>query len=373
MENLVIERFKCFRNIHIPLNGMTLFSGANGNGKSTAIQSLLYLRHTMEQTDGKVGVRVGLNNGYCLTLGDSSQVLTRNSEEDTILLEINGENEKHKSYVKYHAGDNELFLTPVKIEMDNISARSAIFAPEFYYLHAERLGPRIKQEIKFYDFQNTGFQGEFTAQLLGDTAFNYSFKVDEKRKFPKENSPRLLQQVNAWLDYLMSGVSVSVFCSPETFSAQILANNSFTKNAPVIAPNIGFGISYVLPILLTSLIAKEGCFLIVENPEAHLHPSAQSKIGQFLSMVAGAGVRVVVETHSDYVINGMQIAVAQGKISPEKVSINFFSLPENHSNSDQPELETLSVNAKGELSSWPKGFFDQTQIDFAELFNIRKG
>ncbi|MDR2117923.1 MAG: DUF3696 domain-containing protein [Tannerellaceae bacterium] len=377
MENLIIRNFKCFSNMPVLLNTLTVFAGANGNGKSTAIQALLYLRRTIEDcarwNDGYYvyqkpnGMNVGLNGAYCLALGNSSQILTRDSEDNTVLLGLDEGDRRFR--VTYQVKDDELFLTPVEVENGLDAASSGLFAREFYYLNAERIGPRIKQDIAFYDFPNTGFQGEMTAQLLGDTSFNYSFKVNSKRKFGEEESPRLQQQLNAWLNYLIPGVAVSASYHIDTLSAQIRLNNPFTKNDPVIAPNIGFGISYVLPVLVTGLIAREGSFMIVENPEAHLHPSAQSKIGRFLAKVANTGVKIIVETHSDHVINGIQVAVAQKEINPEFVTVNFFNQTES---SGQPDLKSISVNGKGELSSWPKGFFDQTQIDFAELFKIRK-
>ena len=120
---------------------------------------------------------------------------------------------------------------------------------------------------------------------------------------------------------------------------------------------------------LEKLIGQKGSMMVVENPEAHLHPAAQSKIGRFLSMVAESGVNVIIETHSDHVLNGIQIACAEKEIKPSIVSVNYF----NHLiDSDQPILETINVNDKGDLSSWPRGFFDQTQIDFAKLFRLRK-
>jgi predicted ATPase len=377
MENLIIKNFKCFHNIEIPINQLTIFAGVNGNGKSTAIQSLLFLRRTIEHCakwdDGNYiyrqsnGLNVELNGSYCLALGSSNHVLSIDSEETVILLGLHKDSKEF--YVKYNMNEGELFLTPSEVKNQR-NKESKLFIQEFYYLNAERIGPKIKQDIKFYDFPNTGFQGELTAQLLGNTDFNYSFKVEDKRKFQEENSPRLFQQVNAWLNYLMPGVTISVVpYDINTLSAQIQLGNHFTKNSSVIAPNIGFGISYVLPILVTGLIAKEGSFMIVENPEAHLHPSAQSRIGRFLAIVANAGVKVIVETHSDHVINGIQIASAKREINPEWITINFFNQTDT---SNQPELESISINSKGELSSWPQGFFDQTQIDFAELFKIRR-
>jgi predicted ATPase len=168
----------------------------------------------------------------------------------------------------------------------------------------------------------------------------------------------------------MKGVKIRVETSPNTLTAQILIENQFTVSDPTLSTNLGFGISYILPIIATGLTAKAGCYFVVENPEAHLHPSAQSRIGRFLAMVASSGVNVIIETHSDHLVNGIQIGVAEKKINNEAVTINYFSHKEK---SIQPDVQPISITDKGELSDWPSGFFDQTQIDFAELFNLRKG
>ncbi|PJJ06890.1 putative ATPase [Flavobacterium sp. 1] len=377
MEYLKIENFKCFYEVDIPINGLTIFAGANGNGKSTAIQSLLFLRRTIEHCaiwennmynfKKPNGLNVELNGSYCLSLGNSSFVLPKDSSKnEAISLGLFNEDEEFN--VTYEIGDDNLGLTPTSV-INEINKLDSLFKQEIYYLNAERIGPRIKQEIRFFDYPTTGYQGEFVAQLIGDTDFNYKFKVEDERINIKLKNPRLEQQVNAWLDYIMPGVSVYATCDKETLSAQVKINNTYTKGEHIIAPNIGFGISYILPIIVTGLIAKKKSFMIVENPEAHLHPSAQSKIGRFLAMVAKSGVKVIVETHSDHFINGIQIACSLNEIDSDIVTINHFSYDEN---SIQPNIDSLSINKKGELSNWPKGFFDQTQIDFAELFDIRK-
>ena len=81
-------------------------------------------------------------------------------------------------------------------------------------------------------------------------------------------------------------------------------------------------------------------------------------------------MNVIVETHSDHIINGLQLAVANKEIKSDLVIINYFSHKEGE---NQPDVLPISVTEKGELSDWPIGFFDQTQIDFAELFKLRKG
>jgi predicted ATPase len=384
MEYLKIENFKCFNEIEIPLNQLTILAGANGNGKSTVIQSILFLRRTIEHcsiwSGGEInryqfseinGLNVELNGPYCLALGNSEEIIPKNSKSNLIKFGISGGIEKFGVSYKNDI-NNSLWLTPSELDSDEYYGKdlNSLFEQEFYYLNAERVGPRVRQDISFFDFPNTGFKGEYVAQLIGDTNFNYTFEVEENRRNSNSKSKRLEQQVNAWLDYIMPGVSVSASYDINTLSAQIKISNNYTIGESTIATNIGFGISYVLPIIVSGLIAKRGSYLVIENPEAHLHPSAQSKIGRFLALVANSGVNVIVETHSDHFINGIQIATALKEIDKDTVTINYFS---QESNRKQPNVESISINEKGELSSWPKGFFDQTQIDFAQLFKIRKG
>ncbi|WBX78133.1 DUF3696 domain-containing protein [Tenacibaculum ovolyticum] len=379
MAKFKIDNFKCFNNVEVDLNKLTIMTGANGAGKSTVIQSLLFLRRTVEHCgewnkksskydfNTPNGLNVELNKSYCLSLGDSSLIIPNNSSEIEIKFEILDDTQKFQ-VIYQTSEDASLFLTP--IDSKNIRAENLfIFKQEFYYLNAERLGPRVKQDVTFYDYPNTGYKGEHVAQLLGDTNFSYRFKVNDKRKYKDVNSPNLISQVNAWLNFIMPGISVDSSYSIETLSAQIKIKNSYTGTSFATAPNIGFGISYVLPIIVTGLIAEENACFIVENPEAHLHPSAQSKIGRFLAMVAKSGVRVIIETHSDHIINGIQVSSMLNEIEPDSISINFFN---KTSNSEQPEVESISLNNRGELSKWPQGFFDQSQRDYAELLTLRK-
>ena len=381
MESLLIKNFKCFNEASINLNKLTIFAGANGNGKSTAIQSLLYLRRTIEhcgkwnssknkeyyEYNDHNGLNVELNESYCLALGTSESVLPLNSSEVTINIGIISGEEKFN--VCYDVSDKtELYLTPGDV-VNNTSYYSSIFKQSFYYLNAERFGPRVKQSVKFYDYPNTGYKGEFTAQLLGDTSFSYKFKVPNSKKFGNIKSARIEQQTNAWLDFILPGVNITASYDANLMTAQIKVSNKFTNGEPVFTTNIGFGISYVLPIIVTGLIADENSYFIVENPEAHLHPSAQSKIGEFISIIAMSGVKVIVETHSDHIMNGIQVAVAKKKIDFKDVTINYFS---NNPKLNQPEVSSISINEKGELSLWPDGFFDQSQKDYAKLLNLRK-
>lgn len=383
MKAIELNNFKCFNSVSIPLNGLTLFTGANGAGKSSVIQAFTLLRRTIEHcakwsdarkkyeyqsSDKHKDLNVELNGAYCLALGTSGQILPISTNEELVKIEFTDED--GSLAIEYDTGNgDELWITPTHVH-NTLNPDSKLFSQEFFYLNAERIGPRIQQSVKFYDYPNVGWQGEHTAQILGDTDFTQTFKVDENRKEVSTESPRIEQQVKAWMNFVLPGFEINAQYDKFLLSAQIRVGSVYTQGNPILSTNVGFGISYVLPVVVTGLLAPKGSFMIVENPEAHLHPAAQSKIGRFLAVIANAGVNVIVETHSDHVINGIQIAAVKNEITSSLVTINYFSSKEQQL---QPECVSISLNEKGELSEWPDGFFDQTQKDYMELFNANRG
>ena len=385
MITLKINNFKCFYHIEVPINSLTVLAGGNGNGKSTVIQSLLLLRRTIEHCSEWKGeyfeynsinrLNVELNDVYCLGLGSSINVLPAQFKETDIELGLS--HSKKGILVKYSTNNlNELWITPNQLLQNDFNyPENPLMFQQFYYLNAERIGPRINQDLKFYDYPNVGFQGEFTAQIIADLdslETESGFVIDEQRVIPNQTylqGSKFQHHVNAWLSYIIDGVTIIPIKDSETHMARIAIENSYSKGRSVFPTNTGFGISYSLPIIVSCLLAKKNTFLIIENPEAHLHPSAQSKIGYFLGVIANAGVKIIVETHSDHIINGIQLAVAEKKIKSNSVSINFFS---HKDDSHQPDVKTIKIKENGELTDWPKGFFDQTQIDYAHLIRMRK-
>lgn len=151
------------------------------------------------------------------------------------------------------------------------------------------------------------------------------------------------------------------------------------------ATNTGFCISYSLPIVLAALgLAISDCknveqphavswfeklkfsnvILLVENPEAHLHPKGQTQLGILLAMLSTQNVQVIVETHSDHFIDGVRIASKEiDELLNSNISIKYF-IKEN----GQPSIyRNINVEANGSLSEWPDGFFDQMQKNLFRL------
>jgi predicted ATPase len=128
--------------------------------------------------------------------------------------------------------------------------------------------------------------------------------------------------------------------------------------------NVGFGITFILPVLVAVLSAQPGTLLLVENPEAHLHPKGQSMLAQLIAKAAASGVQVIVESHSDHFLNGLRIAVRQKIISPDHLSANFFQFDPNSKSS---KITKIGIDENGRVDNWPEDFFDEWEKSLEKL------
>jgi len=145
-----------------------------------------------------------------------------------------------------------------------------------------------------------------------------------------------------------------------------LTDNKLSKDHR--AANVGFGLTYVLPILTAILSSAPGALLLIENPEAHLHPKGQSRMGELLARAASCGIQIIVETHSDHILNGIRLAVRNRKLASSDVQIHFFQRGEHDGVID---VSTLRVDRNGSIDEWPDGFFDQSERDLMALWEPR--
>ena len=123
--------------------------------------------------------------------------------------------------------------------------------------------------------------------------------------------------------------------------------------------NVGFGLTYILPVLVALLSSSAGALVLLENPEAHLHPRGQSQAGELIARAASAGIQVIVETHSDHILNGIRVAVKRGLASPEDIALHYFQLPAEYSDMSGIEVISPQIDRDGRLDKWPEGFFDE--------------
>ena len=188
----------------------------------------------------------------------------------------------------------------------------------------------------------------------------------------------LIGQVNSWLDEISPGARFYVerveLGDEESFVVKIGFGEELDMRQ-FKPQNVGLGISYVLPVLVTLLTSWPGAIIIIENPEAHIHPRGQAKLGELIARAAAFGVQLFVETHSDHVINGVRVAVRDGILKPEDVNIAFFErkeqLKENPVDDGDTEIfsvvRNIKVDTNGSLSEYPEDFMDEWNNQLMEL------
>ena len=370
--NITIENFKCFsEKSRIRLGKISVCLGSNSVGKSSVIQSFVLLRQIYEQAkafrDTNIKTySVQLNDIYGLQLGDSEHIKSSKSKDDIILSLDDFE------FNLSSLNENPMeMLTENKYELTELSSIGGLFSDSFYYLNSERIGPRNYQLINSKKLNSCGVYGEDTIHLLNLLANN---KVDEKRCFNLEDEKRIntvSKQVEYWMDYIVPGIRITTDDITDLRISKMSLSQPALDTGFLSPYNFGFGISYVLPIVVTGIIAKKGSVFLVENPEAHLHPKAQSHIGYFLALVAHSGVQIILETHSEHVINGIRIAALKNNMSPNDISFNFFQIS-NKDNGEKHEIIGIELNERMDIEIWPEGFLDQEEEDLRILRELRR-
>lgn len=356
-----IHNFKCFDHITLDMKAVNILTGINGMGKSTIIQSLLLLRQSYLKNNKMDGLFL---NGKYVELGNGQDILYEKAEEESIGLGYTTDTRKY--YFEYQYAPDSDFLPLKNHEMGELTG--AIFDNRFTYLSAYRVAPqelyRItnEEEINNREFGNNG---EFAFQYLklygNDDIENKALVIEDKM------GETLSNQTRVWLDKISPGVSPNVILNPQLRTSEVRYEfiEGKMKTNSYKSVNVGFGITYVLPLIVAILSAKEGDIVIMENPEAHIHPAGQRVLGELLARAGEGGVQIIAETHSDHIINGIRLAVKNKQILKSKIQLSYFY------KEDGDKYEHKLVNPKiledGRLDIWPSGFFDEWDKALYEL------
>lgn len=176
------------------------------------------------------------------------------------------------------------------------------------------------------------------------------------------NTVSLTSAISSWLYFLRTGETeenhaeeLRVEATRGVLVELSIQSSSGERSHPLA--DSGFGYSQVLPILVRGLLAKPGETVVIEQPELHLHPALQVRVASFLVSLAQSGRQVIVETHSEHVVNAMRVSAAEdstGEIArlSRIVFVNGSASP--------PTLHSLSIHQDGTVPDWPREFFGES-------------
>ena len=375
LQQIDLEFFKCFALLKLPVGPLTLLSGANASGKSSVMQALVLLHQTIR--DHEWSTRLMLN-GTSIRLGTASAVIDDVFGRRTCAIALlDGDT----AYEWDFAGDRDEMsmavdrvrangcsekypeelrdLLPVAFDDRGGTVSLANRLRRLTYLTAERLGPREHYSLE--DPQRTpvvGPTGEYAASVLysgGDLPVLDSLALPDV-------PPTRLRQVGARMEQFFPGCALTVEKVPRASSVALGFRTSTATDfhAPV---HTGFGLTQVFPIVVAALSMGREDLLLIENPEVHLHPAGQARMGEFLAEVAAAGVQVMLETHSDHVLNGVRRAVRKGALAPGDAALHFFRPRHDAERDGVAQVQSPHLDGEGNVDDWPEGFFDQFDKD----------
>jgi len=365
--SLHLLNFKPFENQLLEFKKLTLFSGLNSTGKSSVMQSFLLLRQSYQQ--GLLPGKGLALNGDLVNVGTARDALFEGAKEDLIAFDIVWENNSEGIWCfKYN---QEVDVLNIRMEQVTPEVyKYNLFGNNFHYLQAERLGPRPFNEMSDYQVRQLGqlgIKGEYAAHFLAingrkvipNSSLSHpevKLKTQREKEQSTAKSMDLIDQVEAWMGEISPGTRLKIDAKSDVDLMSF--QYSYGDSNPYRATNVGFGISYTLPIIVAALASTPGTIILIENPEAHLHPKGQVKMGQLLALAASGGVQVVIETHSDHVLNGIRLAVHGGKIDPKDVRLHYF---QRHNKEGQAVTDVISpkIDRNGRIDRWPDGFFDE--------------
>lgn len=390
----------------IDIKPLTILAGANSSGKSSIMQPLLLLKQTLDSTydpgplllngpnikftaseqllsrahNGKpintFHVGIAISNGSALKTSFKQNTRIGFELEETTYSDSSGENFRlfmgmpqdeiqlvyARAYGKLSLLDKATSVNPIIVqdrcflELDVGVEGEDFFVPIRLIRGEQALEDSILRIIHLPGLRGSP-ERDFPVAAIGRTfpgTFEYyAASVIEKWQVEKESEK--LKGLNS--DLARLALTRKVIARRKNAIAIELLVDRFLegdKEDMVSIADVGLGVSQALPVVVALHTAAPGQLVYIDQSEIHLHPRAQSIMAEVLADAVLQGKRVVVETHSGLLLRGVQILVAEGKLSPELVKLHWFKRLADGST----EITSADLDERGAYGDWPEDFDD---------------
>ncbi len=242
------------------------------------------------------------------------------------------------------------------------------FSSKIRYLGPLRDEPKILYPFNFSDnLFDVGLRGEHSASVLDQNKIRrisyINPEIFKSNSLVPQLSVRTLQTaVNDWLLYMDVAQSVQTNKSGHFgYEMKVFMDDDTTGRD---LTHVGVGISQVLPILVMCLLADKETIIVLEQPELHLHPKVQTRLADFFLSMALLGKQLIIETHSEYIVNRLRFRAASAKTDTVSSLLKLYFVQKEAGNSI---FKDVVVTQYGAILDWPDGFFDQAQDEAEDI------
>jgi len=254
----------------------------------------------------------------------------------------------------------------------NLDTSESIFSTNFQYLKADRIEPKSVHKKNYTSVvtnKNLGSYGQYTVHFI-ETYYNDDLEFENlihKDSITKDEvlgtqiiNKTFINQINLWMGEISPGVNIRTtnINQDEVLLEYVFKQPNFGDTNRFKPENVGFGISYALHIVTALLSARTGELIIIENPESHIHPRGQAELGKLIALVAQNDVQIIIETHSDHILNGIRVGVKDNPIMKDRTILFYFKKIVTESE-QYSSVTNISIDKNGELSEYPVNLLDE--------------
>ena len=424
-----MQNFKSWQDSgKVKLAPLTGFFGTNSSGKSSLLQMLLLLKQTAEHSNSEEVIFLG-DNTSLVNLGSFREVIHRHHLQSHLgfefacklthprsLYKIPEDGSPWQQTIDQFAfdsviqvedgklvvkklmyGDNPRGFAEIVWEEGNVSfpnqhrnkyelelkncygvlssgptefiklLRKFSSAFEELFSHVYYLGPTRVEPRRYYQWEGRHPQhirqwGNQTIDAL------LSARVRKLKTLHKEEECPIEDRVSEWLREMELAYSFTLDWKTQGSKEYEVRIQKASSSPPVTLVDMGYGLGQFLPVLVLCYYAPEGSTLILEQPGIHLHPKVQSQLADLLIEVATErNLQILVESHSEHLLNRLQRRVAEEKIAADQTALYFCRNDEGVSN-----IERLKMDEFGNITNWPENFFGDEMGDLLAMTKAQR-
>ena len=382
IKSIEIKNFKCIKSKIFNLGNLNVLLGLNGQGKSTFIQSLLLLR---QSNRNRTAYKGALNlRGEYVNLGNTKDAFYQYAKNKDLIFNLLVDGDIKIPF--HYTYEIERDVLPPKANIDFYSlindteGKTGLFTNPFQYLSAYRIKPTStypkSNNAVVYD-RDIGMDGKYAAHFI-ETYYDEEVAFENllhPKSYVKDDllnkeiaNKTLINQINLWLGEISPGVNVRTTSinQDEVLLEYVFKQPTYGSTNKFKPTNVGFGITYSLPVVTALLSAKPGALVIIENPESHIHPRGQAELGKLIALVAQNDVQIIIETHSDHILNGIRVGVKEKKLNKDKAKLFYFEKVVKEQE-QYSAVTDIFLDKNGSLSEYPENLLDEWTNQLAKL------
>lgn len=347
VNSIYVKDFKSIDEYTFILGKLNLLAGPNSSGKSSTIQSLLLASDNLRDEE-------------------KQSMLTSRHSVVPSFNEIRNYINNAKSYVvgidnvelSFSPGDDAMIKTSVQQRGVPANELKELLSCKLLYLPAMRNADNATTNINMNPDENPlGRNGEYVIDYL----YNHKDSLLPDTVYADDTSRTLLGQVNLWLNRL-TGYTIKISLDGSEYKVRYVG----VGGKELHPRHIGTGVSFITGVIIVCLASTiDGGFVIIENPEIHLHPAAQADLIDFISLVSTTDVQLMIETHSDHLFNGIRRLLHKRKLKIDDVFVYNFKRIDNGTSS----IRKITLSQEGGIVDYEPDLFEQFDKDLDDILS----